>query len=147
MIWMATRIQVVFDCAEPTKLAEFWASALGYQAEPPPPGFETWEDWASQAGVPREKWDAYAAVVDPDGAGPRLFFQRVPEPKAVKNRVHLDVNAGGPRGTPDAERRTRIAETEARLTALGATRLRELDDVTGHCVVMQDPEGNEFCLQ
>jgi hypothetical protein len=144
---MATGIQVVFDCAEPAKLAEFWAAALGYQQQPPPPGFATWEDWALEVGMPREEWDAYAAVVDPDGAGPRLFFQRVPEPKTAKNRVHLDVNASGGRGTPDAERRVRVAEAEQRLIALGAVRLREMDDVTGHCVVMQDPEGNEFCVQ
>jgi hypothetical protein len=144
---MATGIQVVFDCAEPAKLAGFWAAALGYQQQPPPPGFATWEDWAREAGLPRQEWDGYAAVVDPDGAGPRLYFQRVPEPKTVKNRVHLDVNAGGGRGTPDAERRARVAEAEQRLTALGATRLREMDDVTGHCIVMQDPEGNEFCVQ
>lgn len=144
---MATGIQVVFDCAEPAKLAEFWEAALGYQTQPPPPGFATWEDWAEQAGLPREQWDAYAALVDPDGVGPRLFFQRVPEPKTAKNRVHLDVNVGGGREAPEAERRARVAEAEQRLTALGATRLREMDDVTGHCIVMQDPEGNEFCLQ
>jgi hypothetical protein len=144
---MATGIQVVFDCAEPAKLAAFWASALGYQLEPPPPGFDSWQAWAEQAGIPREQWDAYGAVVDPDGVGPRLFFQRVPEPKSAKNRVHLDVNVGGGRGTPDADRRARIADAEARLATLGAVRLREMDDVTGHCVVMQDPEGNEFCLQ
>ncbi len=144
---MATGFQVTFDCAGPGKLAEFWVAALGYQLEPPPEGFGSWEDWARQEGIPEERWDDLAAAVDPAGIGPRLLFQRVPEPKTVKNRVHLDVNVGGGRGTPDAERRARVTAAEERLTALGATRLREVEEATGHWIVMQDPEGNEFCLQ
>ncbi|HSV68268.1 MAG TPA: VOC family protein [Mycobacteriales bacterium] len=144
---MATGVQVVFDCANPSKLATFWATVLGYMLEPPPPGFATWEEWAQQAGIPEEMWDGYAAVVDPDGVGPRLFFQRVPEPKTVKNRVHLDVNVGGGRGTPKEERRSRVYAAADRLTAAGATRLYEHDDMTGFAVTMTDPEGNEFCLQ
>ena len=143
---MATRVQVVIDCAEPGKLAEFWAAVLGYQLEPPPTGYQSWEDWARQAGIPADRWDAYGAAVDPEGVGPRLFFQRVPEPKTTKNRVHLNVNVSG-RNTPPAERRARIAAEVERVTLLGATRLREVDEATGHCVVLADPEGNEFCLQ
>lgn len=143
---MATRVQVVFDCAEPAKLAGFWTGVLGYQTEPPPPGFASWQEWARQAGIPKDQWDAYGAAVDPDGAGPRLLFQRVPEPKTVKNRVHLDVSVGGGRDTPEDERRARVAAAVDRVTALGATRLREVDEQSGYCVVMADPEGNEFCL-
>jgi hypothetical protein len=143
---MAASVQVVIDCAEPGKLAEFWAAVLGYQLEPPPTGFESWEEWARQAGIPEDKWDAYSAVVDPESVGPRLFFQRVPEPKVTKNRVHLDVNVSV-RGTPPAERRARVAAEVDRVMLLGATRLRELADATGYCVVLADPEGNEFCLQ
>src|SRR5687768_9499501 len=105
---MATPIQVVIDCADPARLAAFWAAALGYQVQPPPEGFETWEDALRSWGVPKDAWNSRSAVVDPDGEGPRIFFQQVPEPKTVKNRVHLDVNAGGPRGTPDEEHRRRI---------------------------------------
>ena len=68
-------------------------------------------------------------------------------PKTVKNRVHLDVNAGGPPGTPDEDHRRRILETSERLMALGATVLRKMDERGESWIVMQDPEGNEFCVQ
>ncbi len=76
---MATRIQVVFDCADPGRLAHFWAAALGYRHQPRPDGFDSWERWAERRGIPPERWNDTAALVDPDGIGPRLFFQRVPE--------------------------------------------------------------------
>jgi len=87
------KIQVVIDAAEPAKLAEFWALALDYVLEPPPHGFETWEDFGRSIGMPEEKFGDQAAVIDPADEGPRLFFQRVPERKTsgAKNRVHLDV--------------------------------------------------------
>ncbi|MDF2744191.1 MAG: glyoxalase, partial [Actinomycetia bacterium] len=88
---MAIKLQVVFDAADPPKLAAFWGEAIGYVEEDPPDGFESWEAWAVANDLPREDWDRYASRVDPDGAGPRLFFQRVPEPKTAKNRVHLDL--------------------------------------------------------
>ena len=144
---MKTAFQVTYDCVNPTKLADFWALALGYQPDPPPAGYASWPEWARDAGIPEEEWDAYAAVVDPDEVGPRLFFQRVPEPKIVKNRVHLDVNVSGPRGTPPEQRRARVANAVSRLTQAGATKVREVDEPCGHFVVMTDPEGNEFCLQ
>src|SRR5215469_6393678 len=92
---MYTRIQVVFDAAEPSKLAEFWALALGYVTEPPPPGFSTWEDFARSINLPEEQWGDQASLIDPEGAGPRIYIQRVPEPKTAKNRVHLDVRVAG----------------------------------------------------
>jgi hypothetical protein len=144
---MATPIQVVIDCADPARLAAFWAAALGYQVQPPPEGFDTWEDALRSWGVPEDAWNSRSAVVDPDGEGPRIFFQQVPEPKTVKNRVHLDINASGPRGTPDEEHHRRIVETSERLTALGATVLRKMDERGESWIVMQDPEGNEFCVQ
>src|SRR5262245_53305059 len=85
------------------------------------------------------------ARVDSDRAGPRLFFQRVPEPKATKNRVHLDVNVGGGMAVPPAEPRQRVAVAIERLTQLGARQLRTVDGRGEYWVVMQDPEGNEFC--
>jgi catechol 2,3-dioxygenase-like lactoylglutathione lyase family enzyme len=146
---MATSVQVVIDCADPARLAEFWAEALGYVVQPPPPGYDSWQALLVEKGVPEEDWNMANAVVDPDGNGPRVFFQRVPEPKTVKNRLHLDVNAGGPLGTPPEERRRRVDADVDRLVKLGATVVREqVDEAFGdRCMVMRDPEGNEFCLQ
>ena len=89
-------------------LAHFWAGLLGYQLDPPPPGYDSWEAWLTEHGIPESEWNSASAVSDPEGRGPRIYFQRVPEPKELKNRVHLDVNAGGPRGTPDEERRAAV---------------------------------------
>jgi len=144
---MAPRFQVVFDCADPDRLATFWAAALGYRKEDPPPGFATWPDFLKTVGFPEDRWDAASAVVDPEGVGSRIFFQRVPEPKTVKNRVHLDVNAGGPRGTPDDERKAKVDAEVERLLGLGATKVRLGEEFGQRWYVMQDPEGNEFCVQ
>lgn len=144
---MATSIQVVFDCADPDRLARFWAATLGYKLQDPPEGFESWQGWLRAQHVPEEHWNSASAIVDPDGQGARIFFQRVPEPKTVKNRVHLDVNVGGPAGTPMEERRTRVNREVERVIALGATKLREAEERGDYWVVMTDPEGNEFCLQ
>ena len=76
---MYTKIQVVFDAAEPEKLAEFWGLALGYVTEPPPEGFESWEDFAGSAGIPEAERGDVASRIDPAGEGPRLYFQKVPE--------------------------------------------------------------------
>jgi Glyoxalase-like domain len=144
---MAVPVQVVMDCADPARLAAFWAAALGYEVQAPPEGFDSWEDALRAWGVPEDAWNAKSAVVDPDGAGPRMFFQQVPEPKTVKNRVHLDVNAGGSPGTSEEDRRARVSETSDRLVALGASVLREMEELGEHWIVMRDPEGNEFCVQ
>jgi len=144
---VAIRVQVVFDCADPDRLARFWAVALGYIQEPPPEGFATWEDFLRTNDVPEDAWNNASAVVDPDGVGPRIYFQKVPEGKVVKNRVHLDVNAGGGRGTPHEERRRNVGGKVTELTAAGATVAREVDERGEYWVVMQDPEGNEFCVQ
>ena len=144
---MATPIQVVMDCADPARLATFWAAALHYQVEDPPAGFATWPAFLQAQGMPPEQWNRASAVVDPAGRGPRLYFQRVPEPKIVKNRVHLDLNASGPGGTPLEERRRTITAEVARLRDLGASTLRAVEEHGEYWVVMQDPEGNEFCVQ
>jgi Glyoxalase-like domain len=143
---MAIRLQVVFDAADPPKLAAFWGEAIGYVEEDPPDGFESWEAWAVANDLPREDWDRYDSRVDPDGAGPRLFFQRVPEPKTAKNRVHLDLDVSGGRETPIEDRRRRVADAVERAVAAGATRVKAYDEAGQHWVVLQDPEGNEFCL-
>ena len=80
------------------------------------------------------------------GAGPRLFFQRVPESKVTKNRLHIDVRVGT--GLVGEERLTALEAECARLMALGAERVRLLpaDEENESCLVMRDVEGNEFCL-
>jgi hypothetical protein len=144
---MAIPVQVTFDCHDPDRLARFWAELLGYEMEPPPPGFDSWQAWLTDHGIPESEWNSASAIVDPDRAGPRLFFQRVPEDKVVKNRVHLDVNAGGPRGTPEEEREANVEAAVAKSIAAGATEVRFVEERGERFHVMQDPEGNEFCLQ
>ena len=91
---MAVGLQVSFDASDPARLGAFWAELLGYVEQPPPEGFATWPEALTALGVPEDQQQSAYAVVDPAGAGPRLFFQRVPEQKTAKNRVHLDVNVG-----------------------------------------------------
>ena len=138
------QFQVTFDCAEPERVARFWCEVLGYVVPPPPEGFASWDDF-DRALPPDQQGSAFACV-DPSGVGPRLFFQRVPEGKVVKNRVHLDVRVGT--GMEGAERLAALEAECARLLPLGATRVRLLvaDGVNESCLVMQDVEGNEFCL-
>ncbi len=134
---MANPMQVTFDAASPRALGAFWCEVLGYVEQPPPPGFDTWDDALDAFGIDRSDPDRAYGIVDPDGAGPRLFFQKVPEGKTAKNRVHLDVNVG-------AEAMHERAEA---LVALGATRVGEHEEPGGHWITLLDPEGNEFCLQ
>jgi catechol 2,3-dioxygenase-like lactoylglutathione lyase family enzyme len=136
--------QVTFDCAEPERAARFWCEVLGYVVPSPPAGFATWEEFS--LSLPRESQGSAFACVDPAGVGPRLFFQRVPEAKVVKNRVHLDVRVGT--GLVGDERLAVLEAECARLIALGAARVRLLvaDGENESCLVMQDIEGNEFCL-
>ena len=99
---MAISFQVTFDCADPDRLADFWAGVLGYKKQDPPAGYDTWPAFLTAQGVPEDQWDTRSAIVDSEGRGARIFFQRVPEPKTVKNRVHLDVSvSGGPSVRPD----------------------------------------------
>lgn len=143
---MSHSFQVTFDAINATKLADFWMGALGYQRQPPPPGYETWEAFALDKGIPEEEWDSIDALIDPDGDGPRLYFQTVPERKTSKNRVHLDINIAD-RNTDTAQRRVDIDKEIDRLLALGATRIEDFDvDGLGVWSVMNDPEGNEFCV-
>lgn len=144
---MAVGVQVVFDCADPAQLSDFWAGALGYKLDDPPAGFDSWPDFLRARGVPEDQWNSASAVSDPSGVGPRLFFQRVPEPKTIKNRVHLDLNVGGGHATPIEERRARVAAEAERLVQAGAQRVREYEQRGEYWLVMTDPEGNEFCLQ
>jgi hypothetical protein len=143
---MATQFQVTFDSADPAAHAAFWAEALHYVQQPPPAGFDSWDSALSAWGVAPEHRNDRAALVDPAGAGPRLFFQKVPEPKTAKNRVHLDLRAAA--GAPTEQRSDALEAECTRLVALGARRVHrfEADGIDDVCIVMQDPEGNEFCL-
>ncbi|AMW10368.1 hypothetical protein A4E84_13095 [Streptomyces qaidamensis] len=138
------QVQVTFDCAEPERVARFWCEVLGYVVPPPPEGFAKWGDY--ERTLPPERQGAGFVCGDPSGVGPRLYFQRVPEGKVVKNRVHLDVRVGT--GLVGEERLATLEAECARLVALGATRVRVLlaDEYDESCIVMQDIEGNEFCL-
>ncbi len=144
---MARVFQVTFDCADPARQAAFWAEALGYVVQPPPSGFDTWEQALASFGVPESQWNTRSAVVDAADVGPRVFFQRVPEGKASKNRVHLDI-----RVATDLSGDERMAALEAeagRLAKLGATRRTRVEPdgaMEIGFIVMADPEDNEFCL-
>ena len=152
---MSRQIQVTFDAHDPAALSTFWRDALGY-VHPGPPGVDlpagadplaAWDDFLAGMGVPPEQRNTRSAIEDPDGTGPRVFFQQVPEDKVVKNRLHLDVRAA-----PGLRGDERMAALEAecdRLVALGAKRLRRDEPappMSAGFIVMADPEGNEFCL-
>jgi len=143
---VAIQVQVTFDAHDPRRLAAFWGEALGYVEQPPPPGFGTWEEFARHINLPQQRWNDFAGLVDPDGVGPRLFFQRVPEGKTAKNRVHLDLNVGAAVSDPE-QRRPVVRQRSEQLVDAGGSVLREVDEPGGWCVVMADPEGNEFCVQ
>lgn len=152
---MSRTIQITFDARDPQRLSRFWADAMGYVTPPPPgrelePGqdpFKAWHAFLAEVGVPESEWNSASAAEDPDGNGPRLFFQRVPEATSAKNRVHLDVRAAP--GLQGEERMAALEVECERLVALGATRVQRFEPsppmTAGH-IVMADPEGNAFCV-
>jgi hypothetical protein len=145
---MSTSIQLVFDTADPDLEARFWADALGYNLQTPPAGFDSWSAFLRHQGIPEERWNDASAIVDPDGKGPRIFFQRVPEGKTAKNRMHMDLNVSGGHGIELEERRRRVGLEVTRLRTIGATDSRGAIERDGeYWVRMNDPEGNEFCVQ
>jgi hypothetical protein len=138
--------QLTIDANDPAFLARFWAQALGYQSTPPTEPETTW--WAHY----RRRLDGDEAfddrLFDPEGLRPPLWFQEVPEEKAGKNRLHLDLYATNRDDSLSFDRRVELVDAKVdELVALGAqvqTRFRE--DGAYYFVVMQDPEGNEFCV-
>ena len=144
---MTARFQLVIDCADPEPLARFWVAALGYEFEPPPDGYDNWDDYWRAVGVSEDELGlGLDCIVDPNGRGPRIWFQIVPEKKTIKNRLHLDIKVGGGRANP-IENRRRLVDAEARrLEALGATlvSVTSPDGLNHYGVNMRDPEGNEF---
>jgi hypothetical protein len=143
---MGLSLQVVIDCADPEKLSAFWAEAIHYKLQDPPTGYQSWEAFLEAQGVQQDQWNNASAIVDPEGQGPRIFFQRVPEPKITKNRVHLDVNVIRPEASPEEREQQLNAEVE-RLKHLGARELYRAEEFGSRWVTMADPEDNEFCVQ
>lgn len=121
---MTSRVRTItVDCADHEKLAAFWSAAIGYVDDP---------------DNPNNPGDPESVLIPPDGKGPALLFIPVPEAKAVKNRVHLDLRPTD---------RTRDEEMD-RLLALGATLFDDHRRPNGTgFVVLADPEGNEFCVE
>jgi hypothetical protein len=144
---MATSFQVTFDASDPGRLATFWAEVLGYKLQDPPEGFDTWDAFLSSMGIPEDQRNSASAIVDPDGKGARIFFQQVPEEKASKNRVHLDVSVTGGPASPLDERKQKVNAAAERLTGLGARLVGPKEKHGEYWAVMLDPEGNEFCVQ
>jgi len=115
----STVINITFDCADPRALASFWGQLTGWPINKEP-----------QPGYPE------CSVEPPGQDGPKLYFVQVPEPKTVKNRVHLDVVPAD---------RTQQEEI-ARLVDLGAEVVSDDRPEVGW-VILADPEGNEFCVE
>jgi hypothetical protein len=143
--------KLVVDCADPHAQADFWAAALHYEVEDNSALIERLLELGALPGAatvefhgrpafrdlvavrhPEDPYDADSGT----GLGRRLLFQRVPEAKTVKNRLHMDLHPGEGRRAGEVER----------LTGLGASVLREVKEPSGAWVLMADPEGNEFCV-
>lgn len=149
---MAVHWKLVVDCADPLRLADFWAAALAYEVEDHSVlidrllGFGAIDDAQWTAVGDRKAWRHAAGVRHPEdpvdastgvGLGRRVLFQAVAEPKEGKNRLHMDLHFGPER---------RDAEV-GRLEGLGARVLRTVTEHGSSHVTMADPEGNEFCVQ
>jgi hypothetical protein len=141
--------QLTIDANDPAVLARFWAQALGYQQVPPAEPATTWHaHYRARLGEDAAFDDR---LFDPDGLGPPIWFQEVPEAKTGKNRLHLDLYPTGRDNALAMERRIEIIEAKvAELIRLGASvqaRTRHDDPQDPiYYVVMHDPEGNEFCV-
>jgi hypothetical protein len=140
---MATDFQVTIDCSSPHELADWWAEVLGWTVEPSDEAFirrMVEEGQATEADTTTHRgtlvWRDGAAINSPDPGRPRMLFQRVPEPKTVKNRMHLDLRFGAERQEAEV----------ARLVGMGAKELWRASQGPHSWVTMADPEGNEFCV-
>jgi hypothetical protein len=142
---MANKLgNITFDCADPQLLSFFWADVFGY---PHTVWTEAEKADLFEQGMTEDELASKGLAEDPTGEGPRLFFQRVPEAKTAKNRMHIDLRTKTTGPATDEE----FAAERDRILALGATLVVDYTGSWGpfpeHHFVMQDPEGNEFCLQ
>jgi hypothetical protein len=140
---------MTIDCADPALLARFWSTALGYQESGPPKGWDTWEAFLTDQNVPEAEWNDGANLSDPDGVLPSISFLKVPEPRTVKNRLHLDLQVSGGRAEPQHLREERIRAVADRLVAAGASIVHEIPKEAStdlDHLWMADPEGNDFCV-
>ncbi|CAN5230101.1 VOC family protein [soil metagenome] len=141
---MASKLgNITFDCADPQALSWFWADLFGY----PRAQWGEFGEQLKQQGLTDADLATRSIAEDPTGEGPRFFFQKVPEGKVAKNRVHIDVRTNpGRRATP-----VEVDAEVERIVALGATIVTKVDLPWGgyrdYHYVMHDPEGNEFCVQ
>ncbi|MEV6415363.1 VOC family protein [Kribbella sp. NPDC051718] len=147
--------QLTIDANDPERLALFWQEALGWVRTPPSPPASDAEDEPTWWAHYRGRLDGQAAftdrLFDPAGAGPPLWFQKVPEAKAGKNRLHLDLYPTGRDNSLTQERRIELVDSKAaELVAIGATiehRIRDDNPADPeYYLILQDPEGNEFCI-
>ena len=150
---MTASWHLTIDCADTSRLVSFWCEALGYVPEPAPDGWDSWLAYWRAAGIPEEELegaeDGSGAIVDPEGVRPRIWFQEVPEPKSVKNRLHVDLrHTPGREAMPYAERRASVdAEVERLLALGGSVAYRNAPEGADYyAVTLRDPEGNEFCV-
>lgn len=144
---MAQLLQITFDSADPQKLALFWAQVLGYQLQLPPHGYASWEEWHKTEGHSQEAY-GLVPIVDPKGLDSRILFQRVPEPKTVKNRVHLDINVSRRlSGQSEDVKQNFVAAEAERIKELGAREIHRYNENGSYWITLADPEGNEFCIQ
>lgn len=139
---MSPTLQIAIDAADPHAQNRFWAAVMDYEVEDHhdmieqvlTAGYASEEDTIEIDG--RRAWKTAAASRARDGSGARLLFQQVPEPKTVKNRVHLDLHV-------DDGERDAVVE---RVIGLGATKLWDGRQGPQTWVTLADPEGNEFCI-
>lgn len=152
ILWgMENSWQLVIDCTDPRTMVEFWSQAMHYIPEPPPTPHTTWREYWQAMGVPDNELppgvgDVPESLIDPQGRGPRWWFQQVPESKSIKNRLHVDLLVGGGRSIPFEKRKITVNSEAERLVALGATirSVMDLPEMDHFAVCMADPEGNEF---
>ena len=150
---MTANWHLTIDCADTSRLVSFWCEALGYVPEPAPDGWDSWLAYWRAGGIPEDELvgaeEGSGAIVDPEGVRPRIWFQEVPEPKSVKNRLHLDVrHTPGREAMPYAERRASVDAEVERLVGLGASIAyrNAPEGADYYAVTLRDPEGNEFCV-
>jgi Glyoxalase-like domain len=139
--------QFVIDCTDPDRMARFWKEALHYEFTPAPEGYVGWDDYYRALGFPEEDLDlGEDRLSDPQGGGPDIWFQKVPDRAFQSQLMHIDIHASGLRTDPIETRKSRVDAEASRLAALGATITGALssEGLDHYAVGMRDPEGNAF---